>query len=87
MLTAFIRNLRDVLDSRTLRREFEVDGLGNPNASYFPDSSPTIPDYRMNHEAMSAILFFSSEIYCGIHQLVNEFFLNCTSFRGKQTNP
>ena len=26
MLTAFITNLRDVLDSQTLRREFKVDG-------------------------------------------------------------
>ena len=26
MLTAFITNLRDVLDSQTLRRKFKVDG-------------------------------------------------------------
>ena len=30
MLTAFTRNLRDVLDSRTFRREFEVDGQEFP---------------------------------------------------------
>ena len=30
----------------------------------------------MNHGAMSTILLFSSQIYCEIHELGNEFFLN-----------
>ena len=30
MLTAFIRNLRDVLDSQAFRREFKVDGREVP---------------------------------------------------------
>ena len=59
MLTAFIRNLRDALDSQTLRREFEVDELGKPKRFLFSRFVPDIPDYRMNHEVMSAISFFS----------------------------
>ena len=42
----------------------------------------------MNHEAVRQCnIDFPSEIYCGIHHLDNEFFLNRTSFKRKQTNP
>ena len=41
----------------------------------------------MNHEAMSVIIGISSEIYFGIYQFGNEFFLNRMSFKRKQAHP
>ena len=41
----------------------------------------------MNHDSDEGEIGFSREIYFGIHQFDNEFFLNRMSFKRKQAHP